>query len=91
MAPANSANTTSVGMTWRASHPIAPATKSAARSRAMLNQSSGLRHQRVFSCPSACPSLAWGFSSRPHRAGVRVSETTAEISTEMAMVSANWL
>ena len=74
-------------MMWRESHPIVRATKSAERSRATLNPSSGLRHQRVFRGPS----FAWGFSSRPHRAGVRVSETSAEISTEMAMVSANWL
>ena len=33
----------------------------------------------------------FGFSSRAQSAGVKGSETTAEMQTEMAMVRANWL
>jgi multidrug efflux pump subunit AcrB len=62
---ANSANTASVRTMWRESHPIVRATKSAERSRATLNHSSGLRLISALVSLTLTPALC-GLLLKPH-------------------------
>ena len=87
MSAAKAAKARPTSTRWRLSRPIIAVRRPAARSSVRLNQRSGAFHRLCRACAPSGRCLR----IRPQSAGVRVSETTAEIITEIAMVRANWL
>jgi hypothetical protein len=63
---------------WRRKNWTPPVKRFVVHAKALLNSRNGSHGRR-------CP----GFSSRAHKAGVSVSATMPEITTETAMVTAN--